>query len=113
MRIVNIISRFQKEKRAQRKQDKLDSKDKQQESFEEEETTEQDQDMEATEEAESETESESARLEPDINPRGLTMFQLFCNHILRKLMEKDPEEYFTFPVSRYILYCSHIYCIHI
>ncbi|CEF68420.1 Bromodomain and Protein of unknown function DUF3512 family-containing protein [Strongyloides ratti] len=33
------------------------------------------------------------------NYRSYTPFQLFCNHILRKLSAKDPEEYFAYPVS--------------
>uniref|UniRef100_A0A0K0E186 Bromo domain-containing protein n=1 Tax=Strongyloides stercoralis TaxID=6248 RepID=A0A0K0E186_STRER len=33
------------------------------------------------------------------NYKTYTPFQLFCNHILRKLSAKDPEEYFAYPVS--------------
>uniref|UniRef100_A0A0N4ZMH1 Bromo domain-containing protein n=1 Tax=Parastrongyloides trichosuri TaxID=131310 RepID=A0A0N4ZMH1_PARTI len=33
------------------------------------------------------------------NYKSYSPFQLFCNHILRKLAAKDPEEYFAYPVS--------------
>ena len=64
--------------------------------------TEQEQEVEATEEAESETGEESGKNEksmPETYLRGYSSFQLFCDFILRKLMIKDPEEYFTYPVS--------------
>lgn len=31
--------------------------------------------------------------------RKYSAIQLFCDHLLRKLMAKDPEEYFAFPVT--------------
>uniref|UniRef100_A0AC35F772 Bromo domain-containing protein n=1 Tax=Panagrolaimus sp. PS1159 TaxID=55785 RepID=A0AC35F772_9BILA len=82
---------------------------------ENDETTEQDQEMEATEDAESDTEEDqkgskttntavekaapTKNVMPDVYLRGYSSFQLFCDYILRKLMNKDPEEYFAYPVS--------------
>ncbi|CAJ0584178.1 unnamed protein product, partial [Mesorhabditis spiculigera] len=35
---------------------------------------------------------------PDV--KKYTAFQILCDHLLRKLMGKDPEEYFAFPVTQ-------------
>lgn len=49
---------------------------------------------------ESEEEADTSIKEmPSKNIRGFYPFQLFSDYILRKLMTKDPEEYFTYPVS--------------
>uniref|UniRef100_A0AC34F523 Bromo domain-containing protein n=1 Tax=Panagrolaimus sp. ES5 TaxID=591445 RepID=A0AC34F523_9BILA len=78
----------------------------------EEESTEQDQEMEVTEGVESETEEDrpdqptanttDKNVMPEVYLRGYSSFQLFCDYILRKLILKDPEGYFTYPVSTHV-----------
>uniref|UniRef100_A0A914Y637 Bromo domain-containing protein n=1 Tax=Panagrolaimus superbus TaxID=310955 RepID=A0A914Y637_9BILA len=82
------------------------------EPVEEDETTEQDQEMEVTEGIESETEEDRPQptsnmtaiknVMPDVYLRGYSSFQLFCDYILRKLILKDPEEFFAYPVSTHV-----------
>ncbi|CAJ0962740.1 unnamed protein product, partial [Mesorhabditis belari] len=52
---------------------------------------------EPTPEPEPEEEEDSGAKPPKI--RGYSPFQLLADHLLRKLMGKDPEEYFAFPVT--------------
>uniref|UniRef100_A0A7E4UPN0 Bromo domain-containing protein n=1 Tax=Panagrellus redivivus TaxID=6233 RepID=A0A7E4UPN0_PANRE len=59
---------------------------------------------ESEEEVEEEVEPETADSDekdttPEMEVRDFSPFQLFCDMLLRKMMAKDPEEYFTDPVS--------------
>uniref|UniRef100_A0AC34Q839 Bromo domain-containing protein n=1 Tax=Panagrolaimus sp. JU765 TaxID=591449 RepID=A0AC34Q839_9BILA len=98
---VSAKKKREKEEREKKAAQRLAKKAaKKQKIEEEDEASEELKEEHESEKQESEEEAETSIKEmPSKQVRAFNPFQLFCDYMLRKLMSKDPEEYFTYPVS--------------
>ncbi|KAE9549864.1 hypothetical protein FO519_006917 [Halicephalobus sp. NKZ332] len=94
------LKKKEKEKREKENARRAKQREAKKAKQETEEDTEDNEEPESVPEPEDEDEAETSIKEmPDKDVRKFSSFQLFCDFILRKLVFKDPEEYFTYPVS--------------